>query len=207
MSEYTYTVDVIGDDALTDSVIMRTVTEVIDQHINTISDYAFYGCTALKTVIGANVTGIRSDCFTGCTALETVSFPALKVLDGYFRNCTALKNVDLPQVKDIRKQYAFEKCTALERIDLPLCTHIGVGTSYACCAFRACSSLSVAILRSSTMCKLDDVSDFSDTPISKGTGYIYVPKALIESYQAHEKWSTYANQFRAIEDYPEICGQ
>ena len=25
MSEYTYTVDVIGDDALTDSVIMRTV--------------------------------------------------------------------------------------------------------------------------------------------------------------------------------------
>lgn len=33
MSEYTYTVDVIGDDALADSVIMKTVTEVIDQHI------------------------------------------------------------------------------------------------------------------------------------------------------------------------------
>ena len=57
------------------------------------------------------------------------------------------------------------------------------------------------------MCELDDVSVFSDTPISKGTGYIYVPKALVESYQAHEKWSTYSNQFRAIEDYPEICGQ
>ena len=73
MSEYTYTVDVIGDDALTDSVIMRTVTEVIDQHINTISDYAFYGCAALKTVIGTNVTGIRTDCFTGCTALDRKS--------------------------------------------------------------------------------------------------------------------------------------
>ena len=207
MSEYTYTVDVIGDDALTDSVIMRTVTEVIDQHINTISDYAFYGCTALKTVIGANVTGIRSDCFTGCTALETVSFPVLKIMDGYFRNCTALKNVDLPQLKDIRRQYAFEKCTALERIDLPVCTHIGVGTSYACCAFHNCSSLTTAILRSETMCELDDRSVFSDTPIAKGTGYIYVPQALIESYQAHEKWSTYADQFRAIEDYPDICGQ
>lgn len=110
-------------------------------------------------------------------------------------------------MKDIRRQYAFEKCTALEKIDLPVCTHIGVGTSYACCAFRSCSSLSVAILRSTTMCELDDTSVFSDTPISKGTGYIYVPKALIESYQAHEKWSVYANQFRAIEDYPEICGQ
>ena len=57
------------------------------------------------------------------------------------------------------------------------------------------------------MCELDDTSVFSDTPISKGTGYIYVPKALVESYQAHEKWSTYADQFRAIEDYPDICGQ
>ena len=108
MSEYTYTVDVIGDDALADSVIMKTVTEVIDQHINTISEYAFYGCAALQTVIGTNVTSIRTDCFTGCTALETVSFPVLKVMDGCFRNCTALKNVDLPQLKDIRRQYAFE---------------------------------------------------------------------------------------------------
>ena len=57
------------------------------------------------------------------------------------------------------------------------------------------------------MCELDDTSVFSNTPISNGTGYIYVPKALIESYQAHEKWSAYASQFRAIEDYPDICRQ
>ena len=57
------------------------------------------------------------------------------------------------------------------------------------------------------MCELDEISVFSNTPISNGTGYIYVPKALIESYQAHEKWSAYASQFRAIEDYPEICDQ
>ena len=207
MSDYAYTVETIGDDPLTDSIIMRTVTEVIDQHINTISEYAFYGCTALKTVIGTNVTSLRSDCFSGCTALETVSFPLLKTMDGGFENCTALKNVDLPAVKNIRKQYAFRKCTALEKIDLPVCTHIGVGTSYACCAFQNCSSLTTAILRSETMCELDDRSVFSDTPIAKGTGYIYVPQALIESYQAHEKWSTYADQFRAIEDYPDICGQ
>ena len=207
MSDYAYTVETIGEDTLTDSIIMRTVTEVIDQHINTISDYAFYGCTALKTVIGTNVTSLRSDCFSGCTALETVSFPLLKTMDGGFENCTALKNVDLPAVKNIRKQYAFRKCTALEKIDLPVCTHIGVGSNYACCAFQYCSSLVTVILRSETMCELDDRSIFSDTPISKGTGYIYVPQALIESYQAHEKWSYYADQFRAIEDYPDICGQ
>ena len=78
---------------------------------------------------------------------------------------------------------------------------------HSCYAFHYCSSLTTAILRSETMCSLDDISVFADTPISKGTGYIYVPQALIESYQAHEKWSTYADQFRAIEDYPDICGQ
>lgn len=207
MSEYTYTVDVIGDDAVTDGLIMRTITELVDEHITAISDYAFYGCSALKTVICTNATSFRSDSFTGCRALETVSLPQVRYLDGVFRNCTALKNVDLPNLRDLRKQYAFENCTSLERIDLPACTHIGVGKGYGCGAFHACSSLSVAILRSTTMCELDDISVFSATPISNGTGYIYVPKALIETYQAHEKWSYYANQFRAIEDYPEICDQ
>ena len=73
MSDYTYTVETLGDETLTDSIIMRTVTEVIDQHINTISEYAFYGCADLQAVIGTNVTSIRPDCFTGCTSLETVS--------------------------------------------------------------------------------------------------------------------------------------
>ena len=74
MSEYTYTVDVIGDDAVTDGLIMRTITELVDEHITSIADYAFYGCSALKTVICTNATGFRSDSFTGCTALETASW-------------------------------------------------------------------------------------------------------------------------------------
>jgi hypothetical protein len=35
-------------------------------------------------------------------------------------------------------------------------------------------------------------------------GYIYVPKALIEDYKVATNWSTFADQFRAIEDYPEM---
>jgi hypothetical protein len=47
---------------------------------------------------------------------------------------------------------------------------------------------------------------FNNTPIKSGTGYIYVPATLIDSYKSATNWSTYAAQFRAIEDYPEICG-
>ena len=43
--------------------------------------------------------------------------------------------------------------------------------------------------------------------IHLGTGYIYVPKALLsdddatKDYRRATNWSTYADQFRALEDY------
>ena len=36
--------------------------------------------------------------------------------------------------------------------------------------------------------------------------YVYVPKALVGAYKSATNWSTYANQIRAIEDYPDITG-
>lgn len=37
-------------------------------------------------------------------------------------------------------------------------------------------------------------------------GFIYVPRKFVESYKVATNWSAFASQFRAIEDYPEICG-
>jgi hypothetical protein len=31
-----------------------------------------------------------------------------------------------------------------------------------------------------------------------------VPKSLVDAYKTAENWSTFANQIRAIEDYPEV---
>ena len=49
-------------------------------------------------------------------------------------------------------------------------------------------------------------SQLYNSKIEKGAGYIYVPSALVDAYKADSKWNAYANQFRAIEDYPDICG-
>ena len=38
------------------------------------------------------------------------------------------------------------------------------------------------------------------------TGFIYVPRELVDSYKAATNWDAYASQIRAIEDYPDICG-
>lgn len=57
-------------------------------------------------------------------------------------------------------------------------------------------------LRSETTVPLAGSNAFNNTPIAKGTGYIYVPKSLVDSYyKTATNWSIYANQFRAIEDY------
>ena len=97
-------------------------------------------------------------------------------------------------------KYAFQYCSALTAANFPAVTSIGSA------AFYSCSALTALILRSGTMATLGGKSAFTSTPIKSGTGYIYVPAALVDSYKAPSNWSTYANQIRAIEDYPEITG-
>jgi hypothetical protein len=133
MSEFINTIDVLGDDAVTDALLEGTLTEFKD---NVISSLAY------------------------CS----------------FSHCKSLHLLDVPNVTLI-KAYA-----------------LGV-TATNCC------NITQLILRGSTVCSLASTNAFKGTPISKGTGYIYVPRALIDSYKNATNWSTFVNQFRALEDY------
>lgn len=96
--------------------------------------------------------------------------------------------------------YAFYGCAALETVDLPSITSIAAN------AMANCSSLGAFILRGSTAVTLANTNGLAGSGVAKGTGYIYVPRALVDTYKAATNWSTYANQIRAIEDYPDITG-
>ena len=91
--------------------------------------------------------------------------------------------------------YAFYSCIALTTADFPVATSIESN------AFRSCSKLKSLLLRGNNVCTLSNANAFSSTPISSGTGYIYVPSALIEQYKASANWYIYAAQFRALEGY------
>lgn len=127
MADFINTIDVLGDDAVIDSIIERRIIEFADDRLTALGSHAFNGCTALK--------------FT--------DLPSLKTMAGGVLN--------------------------------------------------ECISLVALILRSETMCTLGGT--FSNDPFTAGTGYIYVPSALLDTYKAATNWSTYADQFRAIEDY------
>jgi len=91
---------------------------------------------------------------------------------------------------------AFNNCTKLESAIFPTATKVEN------LAFYACTALKTLVLRKSdSICTLSSIIALNETPIKSGTGYIYVPASLIETYKTANRWSTYAAQFRALEDY------
>lgn len=148
------TVDKIGDSALTDSIIDRSITELQDEVMMTLQPYALASCSSLKKGVFGGVTEVLNDCFSECEELETLDFYAPVEFDA-----SALQG--LPNLKTL-------------------------------------------ILRSNTMCDASSGALLSYTPIGEGTGYIYVPAALVDSYKHDFIWGSYADQIRAIEDYPGV---
>jgi hypothetical protein len=167
--------------------------------IKEISDYAFYGCGNLKNIDMSNITTIGNYAFYKCHGLSLNDFDMSNVTTiGEYAFASNQSRVfsgklNLPLVSKISNS-AFRQ-SGVSVANLPLATTIA---SY---AFYNCANLNALILRSETMCALSNANALNGTPIKSGIGYIYVPAALVDSYKAASNWSTYANQFRALEDY------
>lgn len=132
--------------------------------------------------------------------------------NGAFYNWADLTKARLP-LGQLFLAYSFRNCTGLTTLDIgdPARTDIYTTSNsedlyFANNTFNGASALQALILRPNIVAKLQGTQVFSGTPIASGTGYIYVPSALVDSYKAAANWSTYADQIRAIEDYPEITG-
>ena len=183
-----------------------------------IGDYAFAKCTSITDVNYPLVTSVGGYAFQYCDLLTSANFPLVRVIgSGLFQYCDLLTSVNFPSATNIGtngfcyctslvsakfesvttvSQYAFQGCSKLETIDFHKVTSFG-GTFI----FNRCSKLTTVIIRSETVCKMSNANVLSNTPIKSGTGYVYVPSALVDTYKAATNWSTYANQFRALEDY------
>ena len=139
MSDFINTVDIIGDEALTNSIIDRSITEYKDNNVTSLGKFSFAYCKSLTTV-------------------------------------------DVPKVITIGSEPYYSASSV----------------------FYGCSALTKLILRSTTMVTMIGSNSLGNTPIeiNPKNGYIYVPRTLIEGgYKTAKNWSTYANQFRALEDY------
>ena len=149
--------------------------------------------------IAAQIEGIQAggggdiDALIDRSITEIRSSSVTSIGGSAFQDCSSLTTADFPVATSIGN-YAFYNCKKLTMLDFPVATSIGGS------AFRTCSKLKSLLLRGNNVCTLNK-NAFVATPIVSGTGYIYVPSALIEQYKASVNWSTHADQFRALEDY------
>lgn len=179
----------------------ETVEVYNDKASGTLEPYAFYYNTNVSKIELPNIQYLKERSFYYCTSLKTLLLPSLigytyqYMADG----CTNLETVDVHNSSYI-SSYTFRNCSKLVKLDFHKAENVG---TY---AFNGCKALGTLILRMSAVPTLGSTNAFTNTKIAGGTGYIYVPAALIEEYKVATNWSTYANQFRAIEDYPEITG-
>ena len=171
----------------------------INSNVKTVIGHACRGITSLATINLPNATSIGTYAFYGCSGITSLNVPKVTSLGTYaFYGCSKLTSVNFP-VSTTVPSTCFYQCTALAKADF------GVAKSVAGNAFAYCSKLKTLILRYADAVVTLNSTSFSGFTFS---GYVYVPKALLESYESNSNWTSYASsaKFRAIEDYPDICG-
>ena len=178
-----------------------------------------------QTMTFPNVVTIGAEAFYSAGYLH-LHFPKAVTLGNTAFEFSSAVTLDLPMLADVgttsqnRFTYMFDlqyfilsgltgnvtPTTALSSSSNAVLKLVDCGfTTRFSAHMRSFTALETVILRKTTLVTFSSSSVYSSgifsssSPIGKGTGKIYVPEALVESYKTAAGWSTYAACFTAIE--------
>lgn len=165
----------------------KKITEIVLTAATDIPDSFARDCTALTSVsLPQTVTTIRAGAFQGDSKLGgSIFVPNAGLTTGCFEN-TRISTIVCAGVGS-SQSYALRFNPSLLAVDyVAAATHVGNQT------FSGCGSLKTLICRRSGVVTLPNVNCFTNTPFASGKsgGTLYVPSALISSYQSATNWST-----------------
>lgn len=162
-----------GSTDIEDAMVMRTLTgEYVNNRITTI------GNNSLRTLLISslhceNVISVAGEAVRQCNELVSIYLPKCTTFGGYsFGIEPKLERVDLGSIEAI-KAYDFYNCPKI---------------------------IAFIIRTTSKVCSLANVNAFASSGIANGTGYIYVPDDLVDSYKSATNWSTYASQIKGLSE-------
>lgn len=146
---------------------------------------------------------------------ENFTFPNLKDIsgEGAFYGIYNAGKLSLPAIESYIEDQTFAY-SSLSVIDLGENLQGFSTTSKYSGPTYSAKKLTAFIIRATTIPEIKtsakDLFNYN-CPLCGGygglEGYIYVPKEMIPQYESATNWSTATGYFRAIEDYPEICGE
>ena len=169
------------------AVMNKTATEIVSDKINELTTWSCAGNNNLQKVI------LSSDKFYGGSSTNGTIY--------VFYNCRSLKMLLFPHSKHSTGygfgNYYASGCTNLAIVLIHKVGNIG-GSS-----FLGCSQIkSFIITKTDSIQVLGNANAFSNSGISAGTGYVYVPDSLKPDYQIATNWSVYSSQIRGYQDAP-----
>lgn len=199
-----------------DSFITREISGVYtNDRITKVGLYGLGDCENLTSINLPNVVTVGDSGFYNCKLLKSVNLPKLTSLENNGFNSTGLESINLPLCNKIGSN-SFSYTKQLVSVILPLaasipgfCFHYSSVqkidtssvTSIAAYALGNAQQLDTLILRNSSVCTLaNSTNTFTNTKIAAGTGYIYVPDNLVDSYKTATNWVTFANQIKPISE-------
>lgn len=187
-------------------------TTLYDNAITTLIGYQM----SLYNASGSNITSISFPLLTSMgtqqfrnrTTLASVNLPLLEKLSAgsefYNTGITSIKLAGLKSSSSYDMKNNFQNCASLVKADLGSYANAN-DCRFHTAVFGTCSSLTTLILRFPSVPSMYNVAanNFGSTPLISGTGFVYVPKSLIDSYKngGSTKWGAFSTQYRAIEDY------
>lgn len=177
------------------------LTSVSFPNVTSVESYAFYKCTSL-TNINMQELKTASQYTFAYTKPSNINFPLLETISTYtFAYITAPCSVNLPSLKTTSNS-SFRDSKGITRVDLAIASKIDN------LCFYYCNALETLILRKSdAICTLQNTNAFTGTKIASGTGYIYVPDELVDSYKTATNWSTFANQIKGLSELEVVTNE
>lgn len=176
------------------------ITEFYAPNLLTIPINMFNNARKMQKAVFASATSVLSNAFQYCNSLADLQLPALQTANASYAFGSGIyTQLTLPSFIGVFGNDCFRGNTNIQTLDAGKPTDINAR------CFYGCSKLSALILRGTTMTVCGATTAFDNTPAQAGgTGMtVYVPSALISTYQQGSNWSTmYARgtmTFTAIE--------
>ena len=172
--------------------------------------FMFYLCSNLNSLNlskfnTSNVTNM-SYMFEGCSKIKSLNLSNLdtsKVTDmrNMFNANTNLNSINLSSFntsKVTNMSSMFYNSPDIEKIDISSFTSESLTSNSE--MFRFCSNLTILIINNPNVFKMTNSNMLNNTPIASGTGYVYVPDNMVETYKSATNWSVYAEQIKPISE-------
>lgn len=195
--------------------------EKLPNNLTSIGNYAFSQSDNLAlTELPESITSIGSNAFETCINLALKKLPSklTRIENSVFAYCKNLEINEVPDGVTFLGTYSMRGCKKLISMRLPSVSTISAYSFYECDnleevivggnlgsmqgnVFTRCYKFSKLVLSGVTKVPtFTNTTAFTSTPIANGTGFIYVPDDLVDSFKSTTNWSNYADQIKGLSE-------